>query len=321
MTPPAALRPHRRAAAQLLLGYLPLLTAGIVLLAVLAVRLSAAREPLDAATATATATVVSSNEAPDGRGVSVTLPGEAGAVRTGVIVLRDRQDIPADAKIGVSYDPASPADDTAVYADGDAAHRAVEDLLFGLFATVVILLVVSGVTGVRVLRLRGLRRATPSEATGSRVVVRQGLVVRSWLELATARGERWLPVHWSPELAALEPDSPVQVRGDVGRRWVLPVVDGAEVWPSGRLRSRPPRGERHVVVPEDAPDRPPSWGRQVRSDLVVVFAAPVLGLLWAYLDGSGTAGFAGATVLSAGVLFWLTQLLGSDPLPPSRRRD
>jgi hypothetical protein len=59
----------------------------------------------------------------------------------------------------------------------------------------------------------------------------------------------------------------------------------------------------------------------VRSDLVVVFAAPLLGLLWAYLDGSGLAGFAGATVLAAGVLFWLTQLLGSDPLPPPRRRD
>jgi hypothetical protein len=102
---------------------------------------------------------------------------------------------------------------------------------------------------------------------------------------------------------------------------VLPVVDGAEVWPSGRLRARPPRGERHVVVPEDAPDRPPSWARQVRSDLVVVFAAPLLGLLWAYLDGSGPAGFGSATVLAAGVLFWLTQLLGSDPLPPPRRRD
>jgi hypothetical protein len=319
MTPPAALRPHRRAAAQLLLGYLPLLTAGIVLVAVLALRLAAEREPLAAAGATATATVVASDVAPDGRGVSVTLPGEDGAVRTGVIELREPQDIPKGAKIAVQYDPSSPADRTAVFADGDEAHRAVEDVLFGLFATVAIVLIVSAVTGLRVLRLRRLRRAPAGEATGSRVVVRRGLVVRSWLELATARGQRWVPVHWSPELAALEPDSPVEVRGDLGRRWVLPVVDGAEVWPSGRVRVRPPRGERTVVVPEDAPERPPSWGRQVRSDLVVVFAAPLLGLLWGYLDGSGPAGFAAATVLSAGVLFWLTQLLGSDPSPPSRR--
>jgi hypothetical protein len=180
-------------------------------------------------------------------------------------------------------------------------------------------LIATGVTGLRVLRLRRLRRAPASEALGSRVVVRQGLVVRSWLELATARGQRWVPVHWSPELAALEPDSPVGVRGDLAGRWVLPVVDGAEVWPSGRLRARPPRGERSVVVPEDAPDRPPTWARQVRGDAVVVFAAPLLGLLWAYLDGSGLAGFAGATVLAAAATFWVTQLFGSDPSPPSRR--
>jgi hypothetical protein len=319
MTPPAALRPHRRAVAQLLLGYLTLLAAGIVLVAVLALRLSAEREPLAAAGATATATVVASGEAPDGRGVSVTFPDGRGAQRTGVVVLRDPVDVAAGQRVTVQYDPSSPADDTAVYADGDAAHRAVEDALFGLVATAVVLVVASVVTGLRVLPLRRLRRAPASAATGSRVVVRQGLVVRSWLELATGRGVRWMPVHWSPELAALEPDSPVEVRGDVGGRWVLPVVDGAEVWPSGRLRTRPPRGERRVVVPADAPQRPPSWARQVRSDLVVVFAAPLLGLLWAYLDGSGTAGFGFATVLAAVLLFWVTQLLGSDPSPPSRR--
>ena len=319
MTPPAALRPHRRAAAQLLLGYLPLLAAGIILVVVLAVRLSAAREPLAAATATATATVVASGEAPDGRGISVTFPGDDGAQRTGVLVLREPQDVPAGARVGVRYDPASPAGDTAVFTDGDAAHRAVEDELFGMLATIAVVLLASAVTGLRVLRLRRLRQAPAAEATASRVVVRKGLVVRSWLELTTRRGERWVPVHWSPELAALEPDSPVELRGDLAGRSVLPVIDGAEVWPSGRLRTRPPRGERRVVVPEDAPDRPPSWARQVRSDVVVVFAAPLLGLLWAYVDGSGPAGFVFATVLSAALLFWLAQLLGSDPSPPSRR--
>jgi hypothetical protein len=319
MTPPAALRPHRRAATQLLVGYLPLLAVGIVLVAVLAVRLSVEREPLADATRTATATVVASGEAPDGRGVSVTLDGGGGARRAGVVVLRDPQDIPAGAHVAVRYDPTSPADRTAVYADGDAAHRAVEDVLFGIVATVAVVLVASAVTGLRVLRLRRLRRSPASAATASRVVVRRGLFVRSWLELATARGVRWLPVHWSPELAALEPDSPVELRGDVGGRSVLPVLGVAEVWPSGPLRGRPPRGERTVVVPEDAPDGPVGWARQVRSDLVVVFAAPLLGLVWAYVDGSGPAGFGFATALAAVVLFWLSQLLGSDPAPPPRR--
>jgi hypothetical protein len=317
MTPPAALRPHRRAATQLLLGYLPLLTIGIVLVVVLAVRLSTAREPLARATATASATVVASGQPPDGRGVSVTF--SADTRRSGVVVLRDPVDVAPGQQVTVRYDPSTPAGATAVYANGDAAHRAVEDVLFGMVATVVAVLIASAVTGLRVLRLWRLRRAPATGATASRVVVRRGLVVRSWLELATGRGERWVPVHWSPELAALEPDSPIEVRGDVAGRAVLPVIDGAELWPSGRLRSRPPRGERRVVVPEDAPDRPVTWARQVRSDVVVVFAAPLLGLLWAYLDGSGPAGFVVAAVLAAGLLFWLTQLLGSDPSPPSRR--
>ncbi|WP_448625431.1 hypothetical protein [Geodermatophilus sp. URMC 64] len=318
-TPAAPPRPHRRAATQLLLGYLPLLTVGVVLLAVLAVRLSATREPLAAATATATASVVDSGRPPDGRGVSVTFEDDDGARRTGVLVLRDPIEVEAGRQVTVQYDPASPAEDTAVYANGDAAHRAVEDVLFGIVATLFVVLLASVVTGLRFLARRRLRRAPVTEATASRVVVRQGLVVRSWLELATARGQRWLPVHWSPELAALEPDSPIELRGDVAGRAVLPVVDGAEVWPSGRLRSRAPRGERRVAAPADAPARPATWGRQVRSDVVVVFAAPLLGLLWAYVDGSGVAGFVFATALSAALLFWLAQLLGSDPSPPERR--
>jgi len=319
MTPPAALRPHRRAAAQLLLGYLPLLAITIVLVTVLAVRMSEAREPLAAATGTAIATVVADAQPPDGRGVSVTFTDEEGSIRTGVLVFREPVEAARDAQAVVRYDPASPPEDTAVYADGDAAHRAVSDLLFGMVAAAAVALLASVVTGLRVLRLRRLRRAPAGAATASRVVVRQGLVVRSWLELATARGVLRVLVHWSPELAALEPDSPVEVRGDVGHRWVLPVVDGAEVWPSGRLRTRPPRGERRVVVPADLPDRPVTWARQVRGDAVLVFAAPVLGLLWAYLDGSGPAGFGFATALAAAVLFWLAQLLGSDPSPPPRR--
>ncbi|MGY1601023.1 hypothetical protein [Geodermatophilus sp. SYSU D00815] len=319
-TPAAPPRPHRRAAAQLLLGYLPLLAVGLVLLAVLAVRLSAAREPLAAATATATADVVADAQAPDGRGVTVGFADEDGERRTGTLVLREPVDVPAGAQVGVRYDPASPPEDTAVFADGDAAHQAVEDLVFGTGATALVLVVASAVTGLRVLARRRLRRAPATAATGSRVVVRQGLVVRSWLELATGRGERWVPVHWSPELAALEPGSRLELRGDPAGRSVLPVVDGAEVWPSGRSRAGAPRGERTVVVPADVHAEPPTWGRQVRGDVVVVVAAPVLGLLWAYLDGSGAAGFVFATALAAAVLFWLAQLLGSDPAPPPRAR-
>jgi hypothetical protein len=221
--------------------------------------------------------------------------------------------------VSVAYDPASPRDASAVFAGGDQTHRTIEDVVFGLGVTVLTVLVASAVTGLRFLSRRRLRRAPASGATAARVVVRQGLVVRSWLQLATPHGERWLPVHWSPELAALEPDRPVEGRGRLsGGRAVLPVVDGAEIWPSGRLRTRPPRGERRVAVPAERPADPPTWGRQVRSDLTTVVPAPVLGLLWAFVDGSGPAGFVVATVLAAAVLFWLAELLGSDPAPPRR---
>ena len=318
MSTPAPPRPHRRAATQLLVGLLPLVAVGVVLCVILAVRLSLAGEPLQAATATAVATVVADGQAPGGRGVSVTLPDAEGNRRTGVLVLPAHQPVDQGVQVTVYYDPTSSVDRTAVHVAGDAANRAVQDLLFGLVVTVLVVVVAAAVTGLRVLGRRRLRRAPPAEAVATRVVVRHGLVVRSWLELGTGRGERWLPVYWSPELAALEPDARIEVRGDVGGRTVLPVIDGAEVWPSGRLRPRPPRGERQVVVPADLPDEPPSWSRQVRSDVLITLAAPVLGLLWAFVDGSGAAGFAVATVLGAAVLFWLAELLGSDPSPPPR---
>jgi hypothetical protein len=162
-----------------------------------------------------------------------------------------------------------------------------------------------------------LRRAPVTDVVATRFGVRQGLLVRSWLELATASGVRWLPVHWSAELAGLAPGSRVEVHGRPDRgRLVLPVVGGSEVWPSGRVRTRPPRGEQRQADPDPAP--PGGWGRQIRGDAVGLVVAPVLGLLWAYVDGSGVGGFAVATLVAAAVLFWLTQLLGSDPNPPER---
>jgi hypothetical protein len=319
MTPPVPARRHVRAARQLLLGVVPVLVVGVALLVVLSVQLTALRAPLAAAGATATATVTEVGTAPDGRGLRVTFPDEQGGRRTGVIELDRALDVPVGARLPVRYDPGSPDDATRVHADGDAASAAVSDVVFGLVVVAVVLLVVVVLTLSRLLGRPRLRRRAVHRLPATHVVVRQGLLVRSWLELDTAAGLRWLPVHWAPELERMPPGTRVDVHGDPARdRLVLPVVDGTDVWPSGRLRARQPRGDLRQSGVDPAAIEV-GLGRQARADGAFPFLAPVLGLLWAYVDGSGPSGFLVATALSAAVLFWLPQLLGSDPRATSRR--
>jgi hypothetical protein len=321
MTPPTSPppRPHRRAARQLLLGLVPLLVVGLVLLVALVLRLGDVRAPLDADTATATATVTAVGTAPDGRGLDVSFTDADGTPRTGVVELQQALDVPVGARLTVRYDPDDPADGSApVHTDGDAASAAVSDVVFGLLAVLGVLLAATALTTARLLGRPRLRSRPALRLTATHVVVRRGLLVRSWLEIDSSAGLRWLPVHWAPELDRLPPGARIEVRGDPARdRLVLPVVEGAEVWPSGRVRDREPRGElRQAAVDPAATDV--GLARQARVDGVLPFLAPVLGLLWSYVDSSGPQGFLAVTALSAAVLFWLPQLLGSDPRTPGR---
>jgi hypothetical protein len=311
MSTPPAPRRHRRAAGQLLLGLVPVLVVGLVALLLLALRLSDAQAPLAAASSTAQATITATGR--PANGLTVVFRDDAGRPRTGELVVRGPIDVLPGTTLLVRYDPAVIVDPVAVYANGDAAHGRVADLLFGLVAVVAVLLVAGGLTAARLVTRPRLRSRPATRVTATHVVSRQGLVVRSWLEMGTPSGLRWLPVHWAPELDRLAPDTTLEVRGDPARdRLVLPIVGGTEVWPSGRLRTRAPRGDvRQAGVDPGATDL--GLGRQARADGVVPFVAPVLGLLWAYVDGSGLGGFLLATALSAAVLFWLPQLLGSDP--------
>jgi hypothetical protein len=315
--PPPAPRPHRRASRQLLLGLVPLLLVGLVLLAALAVRLGDVRAPLAEDSATATATVTAVGTGSDGRGLDVAFTDAAGAQRTGVVELERALDVPVGARLAVRYDPDDPADGSAVvHTDGDAASAALSDVLFGLVVVLAVLLAAAALTAARLLGRPRLRGRPALRLTATHVVVTRGLLVRSWLEVDTSAGLRWVPVHWAPELDRLPPGARIEVRGDPAReRLVLPVVEGAEIWPSGRVHDRAPRGDlRQAPVDPAATDV--GLARQARADGVLPFLAPVLGLLWAYVDSSGLLGFLTATVLSAAVLFWLPQLLGSDPRAP-----
>ncbi|WP_155858758.1 hypothetical protein [Candidatus Blastococcus massiliensis] len=317
MTTPVP-RPHRRAVSQLWLGLVPLLVVCAALLGVLAAQLPGARAPLADATATSVARVVESGRPPGDRGLLVTFDDEDGGTRTGRIVLAEVAEVPQDAEVTVRYDPsAADGPTTTVYADGDAATRRVQNLVASMVVVAAVLLAAAGATALVVLTRRGLRPRPPGSVGATRLVVRRGLLVRSWLELETAGGTRWLPVFWTRELTGLAPDSRIELRGNpVADRLVLPVVDGAEVWPSGRLRDRAPRGEQRA--PRSAQDlQPAGLRRQVRVDVVAVVVAPLLGLVWAYLDEGGVASFAGGTALSAVGVFWLFQRLGSDPEAPA----
>ena len=307
-------RPHRRAARQLLLGLVPVLVVGLVLLVALGVRLGSAREPLAAATATAPATVTATGTAPEGRGLEVVFADAAGAERTGLVELARPLPVPVGAALTVRYDPSAPAGARAlVHTDGDAADSTAEGVVFGLVLVVLVLVVVAALTLARLLGRPRLRSRPTTVVPATHVMASQGLLVRSWLELTTAAGRRWLPVHWAPELERLTPGSRVTLHGDPARdSLALPVLDGAEVWPSGRLRSSEPRGQvRQAPVVPDAVEL--GMARQARADGVLPFLAPVLGLLWSYVNSDGVPGFLTATALSAAVLFWLQQLLGSDP--------
>ncbi|TKJ19029.1 hypothetical protein A6V29_10710 [Blastococcus sp. CCUG 61487] len=304
---------------QLLLGLLPLVAVGAVLVGLLAAQLPGARAPLADATATAVARVVDVGQPPDDRGVLVTFDGEDGEARTGRIVLAEPVAVEPGAEVTVRYDPTvAGGPSTTVYADGDATTREVQDLVAGVVVVAVVLLVAAVSTALVVLTRRRLRQRPVRALAATRLVVRRGLLVRSWLELETDRGSRWLPVFWAPELPGLAPGERVELRGNpVTDRLVLPVVAGAEVWPSGRLRDQAPRGEQRAPRPTDVAP-PAGLARQVRVDLVAVFVAPLLGLVWAYLDEGGLASFAGGTALSAAGVFWFFQRLGSDPEAPAR---
>ncbi|SDO37637.1 hypothetical protein SAMN05660199_01840 [Klenkia soli] len=305
-TGPPPSRPHTRARTQLLLGLVPVLVVGVALLVVLALRLGTTQEPLARATGTATATVESVQD----REVEVAFTDADGRDRQGRLELREAVDVPTGAEIAVQY---APSDDGLVYADGDAAHAAVQDVLFGLVVVALVVAAVVVLTVTRVTTRPRLARRPATTATATHLVVRQGLLVRSWLELGTARGVRWLPVHWAPELDRMRADTAITVHGDpaVAAR-VLPVVDGQQLWPSGRSRRSAPRGDVRQA-PVDPAATEVGMARQLRGDAVALALAPVVGLLWAYVDGSGPAGFAVATALAAVVLLWVPQLLGSSP--------
>lgn len=299
-----------RPARQMLAGLIPLTVIVVILIVVLATRLSTVSGPLRSATATATGTVTSTGLGAAGLQVAVAYTDAAGSPQTGRLTLDVPRDIPLQTSIRIAYDPQRPA---AVFAAGDGVTTAVNNIVNGMLILVLVLVGAVVTTAVRLLRRARLAQRPTAQVLLRRTKYRRGLAERSWLVLNTVRGSVYVPVYWDPALERFgEAQAAALVHGSPVEDALLAFeVQGQTVWPSGRRRLDPPRGVERDVAPQ--PGRPVSLLRQVRTDVIPVFFAPVLGLLWAYIDQSGPAGFAFASLAAAGVLFWLPTVYGSDP--------
>jgi hypothetical protein len=305
---------RRRTVRHLALAVAPLLVIGVVTLVVLGVRFARDSEPVRAATGTARATVAAAGLGADANGVDLRWTDPSGVARTSRILVPKGAQVRVGADVPIQFQPGDP---DKVYVDGDLLSEHLRDLAFGVLITIFALVLVLAVSAVHLLRRRAVERrpATTLKVTHARS--RRGLVQRSWLIVHDKGRDTWVPVHWEPVVDDALVRTPVTVHGRPGAdRVVTFEIDGTPVWQSGRQRAGEPRGEVTVAqAPGDAEARRATVGlaRQFRVDGALTVVAPLLGLLWAYFDGSGVGGFVSATLLMVGVLLWLPSVLGSDP--------
>lgn len=212
----------------------------------------------------------------------------------------------------VAFDPAHPADmiipGATVLTDADRSRDGL------LFVTLVALLVLLADGWLLVSRWIVARRPV-RELSVRRVVLRRGLMARTWLETKTA----WIPVYFEPDVLLLPAPVDVTVHGDPNRDRLVAVRAGATFYPSGRIRRTEPPGRR-----TDSPTTPDMYAgeraatagrlwRQLRVDAALAVPAPLVGVLWAYLDDGGVSGWLGATALTATLALWWAAIRGSDP--------
>jgi hypothetical protein len=219
---------------------------------------------------------------------------------------------PVGTRTEVAYDPRDPA---AMFIPGSAELAAVDRAASGMAFSGLVGAVVLVTAGWQVISRRRLggRPGRPTQVR--RVRVQSGLLTRSWLELDSP--PRWIPVHFDQVLVTLPSPTSVQLHGDPQRRALVAAeVDGTWLHPSGPLRVNEPRGRRI-----DSPARPDAlrsttiygWRRQLQADAGLLTVAPIVGLLWVFLDGGGALTWVCATVLTAALALWWAALRGSDP--------
>ena len=236
---------------------------------------------------------------------------EAGMQRTDTVALAV-QAPPVGARTEVAYDPHDPS---TVFIPGSTELATIDRAASGLAFSGLVAAVVLGTGGWQLISRRRLHHQAGQRGTVRRVRVQSGLLTRSWLELDSP--PRWIPVHFDPVLVTLPAPTSVQLHGDPQRhRLVAAHVGGTWLYPSGPVRVDEPKGPR--IDNPARPDALPTtavhgWRRQLRANAGLLTLAPIVGLLWAFLDGGGVLTWACATALIAAIALWWAAIRGSDP--------
>jgi hypothetical protein len=307
---------RRRPVRHVIFGLLPVLVVGPAVIIVLAVRLAEESGPVRAATAHATGTVQRTDLGEDRRQLEIAWTDGTGGRHTTTVRTARPANVAVGAQIPLRYTPGNP---DQVFITGDQTTSQLTDLSFGILLAALLTAGVLVASGVHVARRLAAERRPATSLPVSYARSRFGLNRRSWLLVEDAGRTWWVSVHWDPVVETLAPGETALVHGRPSRDRVLTVdIGGTHVWQAGRRRPGPPRGEvdREGVDPEST-DRVVGTDvplpRQFRADAGLLAAAPILGILWAYVDDGGQASFLLATALAGAALFWVPTVRGSDP--------
>lgn len=303
---------QRRAVRQMVYGLVPLLVLGIAMVVVLAVRFGQIAEPVNAATATTEARVVASQQGPNHDEITLRWTDNRSVRHTSQLRFPRSGSVDTGTRVQLRYDPDNPS---TVYVAGDATSVRLGTVLNGIVLVLAVLLAAVVTTVVRIARRRSAERRPADKRHLAVSHSRRGLTTRTWITEEEDGHTWWQPVYWDPALDTLDPRKSYPVHGAPEHHNLRVVdVDGTPIWPAGRRRVRTPRGDvTQASTPDEERPSRISLRRHLRGDLALVFAAPPLGLLWAYIDESGAGGFWVSTAVLAGLLFWIPSVYASDP--------
>ncbi|WP_030269797.1 DUF3592 domain-containing protein [Streptomyces sp. NRRL B-24484] len=304
-----------------------LLAAGLALCAAVAVVFGLRLADLDDARARAGADAVGRVERVDaGRGATVLVAWtDAGGVRHRQrFPLTDTDRYRPGDNYPLHYDPAAPSPSALPAAAEDLADRRDEDLV------PLVLAVVGGIALCLFWTTRAALHLVTRRAPARQGRARVGLaptgrssrpVVHVQWQLASGRPrEGWQPVMSGPAEAALRAAAGSDAAGGarvtvhqrrLGGRVVLVLPDGTSLVPTGRLRSREPRGWTDAPDPPPVTDAPLPRGWQLRCAAAGTALGAVGALAGWHLTGRTEATVAIALAVAAFTVTgaWLREML------------